>query len=110
MQSGGKNELFFYNKPCSTVLTGIPLYCFEQSNRVCGYSSELLEFLTQLWNCPNFIVNLQSIFSSRGALGWNTESARANSSNPRIPLCFVSNKSNTCKNRGGKGLFSNKME
>jgi hypothetical protein len=25
-------------------------------------------------------------------------------------LCFVSNKSNTCKNRGGKGLFSNKME
>jgi hypothetical protein len=39
--------------------------------------------------------NLQSILLSSGALGWNTERARANSSNSRIPLCFVSNKSNT---------------
>ncbi|KHG22759.1 hypothetical protein F383_06013 [Gossypium arboreum] len=31
-----------------------------------------------------------------GAFGWKTERARANSSKPRIPLCFVSNKSNTC--------------
>ncbi|KHG28155.1 hypothetical protein F383_08293 [Gossypium arboreum] len=29
-------------------------------------------------------------------LQWNIEKARANSSKPRIPLCFVSNKSNIC--------------
>lgn len=42
------------------------------------------------------LTDLHSILSSIGALGWNTERARANSSNPKIPLCFVSNKSNTC--------------
>lgn len=38
---------------------------------------------------------LHWILFSIGALGWNTERARANSSKARIPLCFVSNKSNT---------------
>lgn len=42
---------------------------------------------------PNHI---HSILSSIGAFGWKTERARANSSKPSIPLCFVSNKSNTC--------------
>ena len=41
--------------------------------------------------------NVQWILSSIGAFGWNTERARANSSNPSIPLCFVSNKSKTYK-------------
>uniref|UniRef100_A0A7C9DGY1 Uncharacterized protein n=1 Tax=Opuntia streptacantha TaxID=393608 RepID=A0A7C9DGY1_OPUST len=39
--------------------------------------------------------NEKSIFSSSGALGWKTERARANSSKSNIPLCLVSNKSNT---------------
>lgn len=39
--------------------------------------------------------NIHSILSSIGAFGWKTERARANSSKPSIPLCFVSNKSNT---------------
>jgi hypothetical protein len=43
--------------------------------------------------------NIHSIFSSIGAFGWKTERARANSSKPSIPLCFVSNKSNTCPKR-----------
>lgn len=38
---------------------------------------------------------LHWILFSIGALGWKTERARANSSKARIPLCFVSNKSNT---------------
>lgn len=41
------------------------------------------------------IWNLHSILSSIGAFGWKTERARANSSKSNIPLCFVSNKSNT---------------
>nr|ACR34369.1 unknown [Zea mays] len=43
----------------------------------------------------SYNLKAKSILSSIGALGWNTERARANSSNSRIPLCFVSNKSNT---------------
>lgn len=56
----------------------------------------IVQFINDLYY--QYTQNLHSILSSIGALGWKTERARANSSKPSIPLCFVSNKSNTCNN------------
>ena len=67
------------------IFHGLHVACQHQINCIDGFSDQLCK-----------IKDVQSILSSMGAFGWKTERARANSSNPSIPLCFVSNKSNTC--------------
>lgn len=89
------------NTNCTSCLSINP-WCFR-SYSLKATAEAQRDHIKELWQGwisrkkPELFYYLHSSLSSIRALGWKTEIARAKVSKSRIPVCLVSNKSNTCK-------------